>query len=193
MSKYNRNVYDINGTEISLFPIQTILSFTTGHKWKPSEEYTEKYGDMTNLMWYIYNNDLLNGSAMCYYAEEIRQHLLNLYPELEPIVYPKPKNQVTFEKMQKEIEYTLGIKYDTFPNSYKELINANSNNEKTLYYFAVLDYLKQNNVPIIISKEEPWNALLPITRMNKNLPIMLKKPSTKTRKKEFKKLIKYIK
>ena len=70
------------------FDIGTILTGTTGMS------FIDDYSNFYKLVWFIYNNTLINSMGLGVLREDIKNHLLTLYPELETIT------REDYEKMQ---------------------------------------------------------------------------------------------
>lgn len=72
-------------SEIRNFKLGTILSITTGCNLTKKG----KFGEVEELFWWIYDDDLINSTGMGILKEETKNHLLTLHPELKEVTYKK--------------------------------------------------------------------------------------------------------
>lgn len=72
------------------FELGTILTFTTGINC------TNDFGKVFELAWFIYDDKLINDSGLLMLKDEIKRHLLALYPQLEGVTY-NPQFETSFE------------------------------------------------------------------------------------------------
>lgn len=63
------------------FKLETILTVITGIN------LTEKFNEVYELAFYIYDDKLLNASAIIYLKDDMIKHILDSYPELTEVNY----------------------------------------------------------------------------------------------------------
>ena len=71
--------------EIRNFKLGTILSVTTGC----SLTKKGKFGEVEDLFWWVYDDDLINSTGMVVLKEDMKNHLLTIHPELKDIKFKK--------------------------------------------------------------------------------------------------------
>jgi len=65
------------------FSLEAILSITTGISC------TADFDKVYELVWFVYNDSLINSLGLGIIKDELKEHLLNIHPELRDISYSK--------------------------------------------------------------------------------------------------------
>lgn len=63
------------------FKLETILTITTGIN------LVDSFNDVFQLVFYIFDDQYINTSALLYLKNQIKEHILKIHPELEKINY----------------------------------------------------------------------------------------------------------
>ncbi len=63
------------------FELETILSVTTGISC------TDDFGKVFELAWFVFNDDSIHSSGLCVLSETLKNHLLEIHPQLRGINY----------------------------------------------------------------------------------------------------------
>lgn len=105
-------------SEIKEFKLGTILSVTTGYN------LTKKnmFGDVHELFWHVYNDDLINDTGILMCRDEMKNHLLTIHPELKEVKYKKGTDTERFVlKQEKKFGKVLPITRlgEDLPQEYK--------------------------------------------------------------------------
>lgn len=61
------------------FKLETILSLIT------NKSFVDDFNEVFELVWFIYNDKNINTCGICVLREEMKEHLLNIHPELNEI------------------------------------------------------------------------------------------------------------
>ena len=77
------------------FDIRTILSLITGIN------YTDDFSKVYELVWFVCNDNLISPLGLKVVKEDVKKHILDLYPELEGLKTTTTKN---FSKFLYEIK-----------------------------------------------------------------------------------------
>ena len=90
--------------------LETILSIITGISC------TDDFDKVFELAWFVYDDKLINSAGLGIIKDELKEHLLNIHPELKDINYSKCalKNKIYLESWLKQQKEKFG---ETLPVS----------------------------------------------------------------------------
>lgn len=90
-----------NGNEnikVKNFELGTILTMTTGYS------FVDGFSKVFELVWFVCDDNMINTLGLGVVKDDVRNHILTLYPELKKIKYKKGKGRSIYKFLSKQEE-----------------------------------------------------------------------------------------
>ena len=82
--------------DVKEFDLGTILTITTGYSC------VEDFNKIWDLVWFLYDDEYISPMGLVALKDDIKEHILNIYPELKSVRYNKTINMEGFMCINKK-------------------------------------------------------------------------------------------